>query len=325
MAESLTALKIFLRVARNGSFSKAARELGIPQSSVSRVIAGLERDVNAKLLTRTTRAVVLTEVGAEYFSRLEPILSALEEAKQVLREGAAELRGTLRIAVPAGIAMRAVIPLLPQFMRLHPRLKVDLLMQDKIQNLLWDEVDVAIRIGELAASSDRPRLIGVNHRLLVASPGYLEQHGAPSAPADLAHHSIVIAPPGLTAGAWTFERDGRKLSVRVEGRLTTSLNEGAIKSAVAGAGIASTGEWGCSEELARGELVKVLPEWSMGSEPVHAVFTAGRSGRRAAHAFADFIAAKIAEPAGPLAVIAKPKPLPPVYAPQDASPRLAQT
>src|ERR1700743_2613036 len=142
MSDSVMALRIFARVARPETFSKAARKLELPQPTVSRIIADLERELATRLLTRTTRAVALTEAGAEYLARIEPILASLDEAKQALH-GTGQLRGSLRIGVPASIALRKIIPMLPAFMQQHPDLKIDLQMKDDYQDLLRDGVDVA--------------------------------------------------------------------------------------------------------------------------------------------------------------------------------------
>ena len=133
MSGSLIALRLFVRVARLGSFSRAGLELGLPQPSVSRIIRGLEREVGAALLTRTTRAVVLTEAGSEYLARVEPILDALEEANHVVR-GTGELRGELRIGLASSFAVREIIPRLPNFMGRHPALRVNLILDDQRQD-----------------------------------------------------------------------------------------------------------------------------------------------------------------------------------------------
>src|SRR5882762_7860041 len=169
MSDLLAPLRLFVRVARTGSFSRAGRELAISQPSASRIIAALEREVGAPLLTRTTRAVVLTEAGSEYLGRVEPLLDALEEANQAAR-GTGELRGVLRLALPISIAAREIIPRLPRFLSRHPALRMDLLLDDGRQDLVREGVDVALRFGELTDSSGTARFIGMNQRLLAAAP-----------------------------------------------------------------------------------------------------------------------------------------------------------
>jgi DNA-binding transcriptional LysR family regulator len=292
MTDRLAALKLFSRVARMGSFSRAGRELGLSQPSVSRIIAGLEQEIGASLLTRTTRALTLTEAGADYLERIEPILLELEEADYAAR-GTGELRGMLRIGLSPSFAIREVIPRLPEFMRLHPALKVDLLMDDQRQDLVGEGVDLALRMGVLTDSSATARLVGHNPRILAASPAYLSRHGAPQTPADLAGHAFVLGPAGQIPGGWTFRKDGRTVSVLVDGRLTTNANEGAVAAAVAGLGIVSTGHWGSRQEIGDGRLVALLSDWRRDPVPLHAVYAAGRGAKPAARAFTDFLIAAL--------------------------------
>ena len=288
MSENLTALRLFVRVARTGSFSRAGRELDVPQPSVSRVIASLEREVGCSLLIRSTRAVVLTDAGHEYLSRIEPILSALEEANQAMR-GTGELQGILRVGLPSSLALREVVPKLGEFMDQHPSLRMELVMEDRRQDLLKEGVDVAIRLGPLTDSGLIARRIGMNQRLLVASPAYLAKAGTPAAPTELVDHSVIIGPPGVTSRGWVFERKGRQASIRVQGRLVTTLNEGATAAAVAGLGIVSMGHLGCRAELEDGRLVQVLADWEMAAEEVNAIYAAGRMTKPSARAFVEFL------------------------------------
>jgi len=288
MSDLLAPLRLFVRVARTGSFSRAGRELAVSQPSASRIIAALEREVGAPLFTRTTRAVVLTEAGSEYLARVEPLLDALDEANQAAR-GTGELRGVLRMALPTSIAAREIIPRLPRFLSRHPALQMDLRLDDARQDLVREGVDVALRFGELPDSSSTARLIGTNQRLLAASPAYLRRAGKPASPAELTNHALIIGPPGTSSAGWTFEREGRTVSLRVKGRLTFTVNEGATAAAVAGLGIVSTGLWGCRAELASGALVRILEDWSMPSQEINALFPAGRGAKRSARAFVDFL------------------------------------
>jgi DNA-binding transcriptional LysR family regulator len=288
MTDRLTALKLFTRVARVGSFTRAGRELGLSQPSASRVISMLEKEVGNSLLTRNTRGVRLTDAGSDYLARLEPILDALEEADHAAR-GTGELSGTLRLGLTSSLALREVIPRLPAFIERHPALRIDLDIDDERQSLLREGIDVGLRCGQLTDSTATARLVGVNQQLLVAAPDYLRRAGRPASPSELASHAVLIGPSGTKPDAWSFERDGRTVSVRVEGRLISSANEGAVVAAVAGLGIVSTGLWSCREDLARGALVQVLPEWRMHATKVHALFPAGRAAKPAARAFIDYL------------------------------------
>jgi DNA-binding transcriptional LysR family regulator len=294
MSDRFLALRLFTRVARSGSFSRAGRELGLSQPSASRILAGLEGEVGAALLTRTTRGVKLTEAGSDYLARIEPILDALDEADHAAR-GNGELRGVLRAAMSTSFALREVAPRLPEFMKPHPALRIDLLMSDQRQDLVNEGVDVAFRFGTLTDSTAMARLITTMPRLLVASPSYLRRAGVPQAPEDLGNHAIIFGPASRNSSAWAFRKAGTDVSVQVESRLYLTVHEAAVAAAVAGLGILSGGFLGCRAELASGALVQVLPDWNMDRIDVHALFPAGRAAKPAARAFADYLAGALAE------------------------------
>lgn len=287
MSDRLFSLRVFVRIARSGSFSKAGRELGLSQPSVSRIAAELEKEVGAALFTRTTRAVTLTEAGADYLTRIEPILAALEEADHAVR-GTGELRGKLRVALTSSLAVREVVPILPGFMAQHQALKLELLLNDQLQDLVQDGADVALRFGTLPDSTATARHLAMSPRMLLAAPAYLARHGTPQAPADLSTHDVILGPTGVRT--WEFRRSGRSVSVRVDCRLQASTNEVAMASALAGLGIVQTSYWGCRAELASGTLTRVLQDWDSGSVELHAVFPAGKAAKPSARAFADYLA-----------------------------------
>ncbi len=289
MTDRLLALRTFVRTAHAGSFSRAARDLGLSQPSISRILARLETEVGAKLLVRTTRAVALSEAGADYLARIEPLVSALEEADHAAR-GTGELRGLLRIAVSSSFGVREVIPRLPKFLERHPALRVDLGISDQRQDLVVDGVDVALRLGSLPDSSAVARKLAEAPRVLAASPAYLERRGRPRNPEDFASHAMIIGPG---PNAWTFTKNGQRISVRVEGQLTTAANEGAVAGGVAGLGITLTSFWGCRAEIERGDLIRIMEDWAMDPVEVHALFPPGRAASPAARAFIDYLAPQL--------------------------------
>lgn len=288
MKDKLESLKVFIRVARGGSFSRAARESGIAQSSVSRMVADLEKDVGVALLARTTRTVTPTEAGRRYLADVEPLLASLDEASFNAR-GTGELRGLLRVGVPFSLGLREVIPRLPAFLRAHPALRLDLVLDDRRKDLLREGVDVALRIGAISDSTATSRRLGPITRIVVAAPSYLERAGTPLTPEDLTHHQVIVGPAGDSAKAWSFVRNGRTTTVKIAARITTNTNEAAVAAAVAGLGVLSTGLRGAQRELDRGDLRRLLVEWSLGSAELHAVFPAGRTTKPAARAFVDFL------------------------------------
>ena len=289
MSERVSDLRLLVRVIRTGSLSRAGREAGLTQSAVSRAIVRLEREVGAPLLTRTTRAVQPTDAGAEYLARIEPILAALDEANQAAR-GSGALRGVLRVGTVSGFAIRELLPCLPDFLQAHPGLKLEFLMDDRRQDLLGANVDIALRFGALEDSTATAKFLGWNPKLLLAAPAYLQRAGVPAVPADLEHHAIVMGPAGQARDAWRLERDGIEVTPRIEPVLSFSVSDAAIAAAREGMGIVSAVGWSCRDEVESGALLRVLPEWQLAPTPAHALFPAGRSAKLAARVFADFLA-----------------------------------
>lgn len=174
-------------------------------------------------------------------------------------------------------------------MREHPALHIDLLMSDDRQDLIAEGADVAFLFGLLPDSNATARMIGRSVPLLVASPGYLARAGTPAEPDDLAAHTFIIRPAAAGTTGWTFEKDGRRVVFRSQGRFSVSVNEGATAAAVAGLGILMAGSLGCRAELSDGRLVPVLPDWKFEPVVVNAVFPAGRAARPAARALVAFL------------------------------------
>jgi DNA-binding transcriptional LysR family regulator len=290
--KDILTLRLYSRVAHLGSFSAAAREFGLAQSQVSRMVADLEAGLGARLLSRTTRAVVMTEAGAEFLARMEPILAALEDAENSVRESG-ELRGLLRVGMTTTMGLRVVMPRLAPFTERHPRLHVELVLDDRWQDMVREAVDVGFRVGALPDSSGTSKLITTIQRVIVAAPSYLDRAGTPLAPADLSHHRIVGGPAATLAASWRFERDGEKVTVDLQPNVSTNTIAGAVACAAGGLGITSTTIWACQQELDNGSLVRLLPEWKTADLPVNAYFPLGRSTRKVARAFVDFIVAEL--------------------------------
>jgi DNA-binding transcriptional LysR family regulator len=310
MSDRLFALRLFARVARKGSFSAAGRELNIPQSSASRTIATLEREIGVALLVRTTRAVTLTDAGFDFLARIEPVLAELDQAEHAAR-GTGELRGTLRIGLGTNFAVREVIPRLSGFMNQHPALRIELMMEDQRQDLVTEGVDVALRFGPLSASTATARRILAWPRVLVASRAYLDKAGAPVTPADLPQHAIILGPASLS-GQWSFRKGDTAASLQVEGRLTIGASLGAIAAAVKGLGLVMTPFGACRWELERGELIRLLPEWDAGTVELNAVYASGRAAKPSARAFVDYLIAALREtelpPSDPPSIGKNPRP-----------------
>jgi DNA-binding transcriptional LysR family regulator len=287
MSDRLFALRLFARVARKESFSAAGRELNIPQSTVSRTIATLEREIGVALFVRTTRAVTLTDAGSDFLARIESVLAELDEAEHTAR-GTGELRGILRIGLATTFAVREVIARLADFMNRHPALRINLRRED----LVAEGVDVALRFGPLSDSTATVRRILAWPRVLAASRAYLDKAGVPLTPTDLAQHAIILGPASL-GGHWSFRKGDTATSFQVESRLTITASLGAIAAAVEGLGILMIPLGVCRRELKRGELVRVLPEWDAGTVELNAVYASGRAAKPSARAFVDYLIAAL--------------------------------
>ena len=298
MSDRLFALRLFARVARKGSFSAAGRELNIPQSTASRTIATLEREIGVALFIRTTRAVTLTDAGLQFLARIESVLAELDEAEHSAR-GTGEMRGTLRIGLATTFAVREVISRLSDFMRRHPALRIELMMEDEREDLVAEGVDVALRFGPLSNSTATVRRILTWPRVLAASRAYLDRAGAPLTPPDLARHAIILGPASL-GGHWSFRKGATATSFQVEGKLTITASVGAIAAAVEGLGIVMTPLGVCRRELERGELVRLLPEWDAGTVELNAVYASGRAAKPSPRAFVDYLIAALHEAEPPL-------------------------
>jgi DNA-binding transcriptional LysR family regulator len=195
----------------------------------------------------------------------------------------------LRVGLSGSLAVRAIIPALPRFTEQHPDLRIELLVDDKRQDLIVEGVDVALRFGTLPDSSAVARRVLSTPRVVAASPAYLRRAGTPRTPEDLGTHRAIVGVAGVAPG-WTFTRDGfAEVSVRLDGPVSANQNEAAVAAAVAGLGIVATTRVGCRAELEDGRLVELLPDWDRGVIDVHAVFASGRAAKPAAKAFADFL------------------------------------
>jgi DNA-binding transcriptional LysR family regulator len=288
MSDRWQELRIFVRAAESGSFSRAARELRLSQPSVSRIIGELEARLGVTLLLRTTRRITVTDAGALFLDRAREILADMEDAEDAAR-GLDSLRGLIRLALPVVYGTREIIPLLPKFLALHPELKVEMAVSDARQDLVAEGADVAIRLGELDDSVFGARKLETLERMLVASPGYLRVRGTPKRPADLAAHDCIFGPGNFGRDSWSFSRDGAEISVDVRGRIHTNSGPGAFASVMAGLGIAMVSTVMAGPEIKQGLLVPLLRGYRLSPVEVHAVFPGGPHPSTKVRALVDFL------------------------------------
>jgi DNA-binding transcriptional LysR family regulator len=296
MSDRLQELTIFVRAAEGGSFSKAARELGLSQPSVSRIISELEARLGVKLLLRTTRRITVTDAGALFLTRAREVLADIEDAEDAAR-GVDSLRGTIRIVMPVIYGTKQIIPRLPKFLTEHPLLRVELSVADERQNLVAEGADIAIRLGPLDDSAFGARKLETLPRLLVATPSYLAARGTPKTPADLASHDCIFGPGLFGRATWSFSRNGAETSVDVHGRIHTDSGPGVFASVLAGLGIAMTSPVMAASEIKSGTLVPLLKSYKLAPVDVHAVFPGGPRPSTKVRALVDYLATDLAKSA----------------------------
>lgn len=288
MSDRLQELTVFVRAAESGSFSRAARELGLSQPSVSRIIGELEARLGVTLLLRTTRRITVTDAGATFLARSREILAEIEDAEDAAR-GIDSLRGTIRLAIPIVYGTREVIPRLTKFLALHPLLQVELSVADHRQDLVAEGADIAIRMGDLDDSAFGARRLQTLQTMLVATPSYLAARGVPKTPADLAAHDCISGPGNFGRDNWSFTRNGTETSVNVRGRIHTNSGPGVFASAMAGLGIAMVSTVMAGPEVKAGTLVALLRSYKLPTVDVHAVFPGGPRPSTKVRALVDFL------------------------------------
>ena len=264
-------LEAYVRLVEVESFSQVARDLRVGQSTVSKWIAALEEEVGVPLLQRTTRSQRVTDAGQRFYERARSILDQYAEAIDDLRQRAPQVRGRLRVSVPAVFGHRHILPHLPAFLDAHPELEVELRFSDRYVNLVEEGVDVAVRVGLPVASSLTGRRLGGTARRLVAAPAL----PALAHPSELAERPCLLH-TGLSGAVWTFQRGEAQVRVPVRGRVAADSSEALLAPAVAGHGAALLADWLVAEDVAAGRLAVLLPDWSLPPAPIRAVTPPGR-------------------------------------------------
>ncbi|MFG6447643.1 LysR family transcriptional regulator [Roseateles sp. BYS180W] len=267
-------LRIFVRIASCGSFSKTADQLGLPRATVSLAIQQLETRLGTRLLHRTTRRVSLTPDGEAMLDRAVALVLDMEEMEQQFRPTSASLTGRLRVDVPSRLARRVLAPAMPAYLAQHPELSIDLGSSDRLIDLVQDGVDCAVRVGTLTASSLVCRPLGRFDMINCASPDYLSRHGTPVNPEDLSQHWVVdyLSPTSGRAAPWEWCEEGQTQVAASSSRISANNAETYIACALAGMGLIQVPAFDVSDHLARAELVEVMPLYRPAPLPVQLVY-----------------------------------------------------
>lgn len=290
--DRLQAMTTFVRVVENGSFSGAARQLNVGQPAVSKTIAQLEDRLQVRLLLRSTHGLSTTEAGQRFYERARRAIEEADEAELEARGAGTSLTGRLRVSAATTFARLHVIPRLPAFLAAHPDIEIDVVLDDRLIDLVAEGVDLSLRMGELADSTATTRKLATGRRSVIATPAYLERCGVPQTPADLASHQALVY--SQAASAWTFRRGGAETSIVVHGRVRVSAAEGLRAAVLADMGLTIASEWMFGPELAGGAVRRVLEDWELPAIDLWAVFPTGRLASAKAREFAKFVEAALA-------------------------------
>src|SRR5579859_5703323 len=287
--DRLAALEIYVRVVDTGSFSAVARDQGIGQPAVSKAVVQLEAWLGVGLLLRSTRSVVPTEAGRIFYERARRMIEEAEEAVLAARGSGCGLSGKLRVSTSVCFGRLHVIPHLPAFLAEHPDLQVELVLDDRQVDLVNEGIDVALRMGPMPDSSMVARRIADGRRVVVATPAYLERHGTPMSPVELASHQAILYSGRAGWTSWTFRKAEQAVSVELQGRLKMTAAEGLREAVNCDLGFTIASEWNFWPELKSGKVVTLLEEWDLPSTHLSAVYPTGRLASTKARAFASFV------------------------------------
>ncbi len=294
----LEAIRVFIKSAECGSFSKAGIVLSMSPSSVSRKIDKLEKDLAIKLFKRSTRQLVLTDSGQDFLERATKVMSDLEAAFMAVRPEPKVIAGDLRISVFESFGRLCIGPVISDFLNQHPKLRLELLLDNQLSDLYKDDINLAIRIGSPKDSRLKARKLVENKMLLCASPHYLAQYGVPTRPQDLVEHNCLVLSRSRHMVCWYFRQGKKAVKVQVRGNLTSIGGSPLLDASLRGVGLAMLPEWMLTPALQSGALISVLEDWKPdlykgGSGGVYAVYVDDPSTKPVIRSFIDHLLATL--------------------------------
>jgi DNA-binding transcriptional LysR family regulator len=291
----LREMETFVRVVDAGSFSSAARDLKIGQPAISKTIAALEDRLGVRLLVRSTHRLSPTEAGVAFYERALRAVTEANEADAAARGAGAGLEGRLRISAAVTFSRLHLVPRLAAFLDAHPKLQLELVMDDSPRDLVAHNIDVALRLGALTDSSLRARKLAQSERLVVASPAYLARRGVPNTPAELLEHDAIIYSQWTGGEEWSFRRGTSETSVRLQRRLMITAAEGVRAAVITGQGFAIASRWMFAPELDSGEVVSILRKWTLPPLDLWVLYPSGRLTSTKARVFMKWFETMITE------------------------------
>ena len=291
--DRLAAMSVFVAVVEAGSFSGAGRRLRMPVPTVSRKVSELEAQLAARLLTRTTRKLALTEAGTAYLAACKRILEDVTAAERGPSGEYQAPRGELAITAPIVFGRLHVVPIVAEFLQLYPEVNVQLMLVDRSLHLLEEHLDLAIRVGDLPDSTLVATRVGLLRKVVCASPDYLARHGTPRTPQDLANHECVNF-SGLTGPeGWSFGTGREEAPIRIRARLVVNTAEAALDAAMAGVGLTRVLSYQAAAALKAGALVIVLKKYEPAPLPVSLVYSRQPLLPQKLRVFLDFAAPRL--------------------------------
>jgi LysR family transcriptional regulator for bpeEF and oprC len=288
--DQLVCMRSFVRVADLHSFTRAADALGVSRAVVSTHVAELERHLRCQLFHRTTRRVGLTSDGAEYLARCQRILAELEAADEALRGSRLSVQGRLRVDVPVVFGRALLLPALPKFTARYPDLQLEVQFNDRVIDLIAEEVDVVVRVGAVREPHLVARRVVTTRLLTCAAPEYLRAHGGIATPEELRRHKLVghLAAGSRRAHKWLFQRGTARKQLSLPFNVAFNSVEAQIMAAIRGAGVVQTMDLVVAEALATGRLEVVLRDWSAPGAPISVVCRSALRDSPKIRVFADF-------------------------------------
>ena len=287
--DRLAAMQVFAKVVETGSFSAAARQLRVGQPAVSKTIAQLEERLGLPLLLRSSRSLSPTEAGQNFYEHAKLAIVQADEAELAARGAGAGLTGRLRVSAAVTFARLTFVPRLGSFLKQHPQLEIELVLDDRNVDLVGEGIDVALRMGHLADSTLSARKIASLRRMVLATPRYFAREGVPQSPNDLARHEAVIYAIRGGGAVWSFSKNGAEETIALRGRIRTTAAEAVRESVFADLGLTVASEVMFGPELANGVVTQALADWALPPIDLWTIFPSGRRATAKARAFASFV------------------------------------
>lgn len=296
--DQLNAMRAFVRVVEVGTFTRAAELLDLPKPTVTKLIQQLEGHLRAQLLNRTTRRVTVTMDGAAYYERALRVLGEIDELDASMASSQARPSGRLRLDVAAPLAIEVILPALPGFLARYPEIQIDIGLGDRPADLIGENLDLAVRAGEIQDQSLIARRVGEMLLVTCATPDYLARHGTPQHPRDLeTGHKVIAYRAAGTSRPLPFTFATKKETIEVRGDHVVSLNEGTgyLAAGLAGLGVMQVPTFMAQEHIAAGRLVPLLTGWCTSPKPLHIVYPPNRHLSNKVRVFVDWLAELFAQ------------------------------